>query len=125
MIDYINIVCRGHVKKIKTIYKKKDKIKILEILFTSNDICIYKQFWNRPGPWSVSVTNNSGYYKLEPLENSLIWKSSALELKAFIYLKNNQKQEALNIFESIISRPSKPSSLGLRAKNMIDFLGKN
>lgn len=68
VIDYINIVCRGHVKKIKTIYKKKDKIKILEILFTSNDICIYKQFWNRPGPWSVSVSNNSGFYKLEPLE---------------------------------------------------------
>ena len=62
--------------------------------------------------------------KLEPLENSLIWKASALELRAFIYLKNNQEKEALNIFQQIIDMPSKPSSLGLRAKNMVDFLGK-
>ena len=62
--------------------------------------------------------------KLEPLENSLIWKASALELKAFIYLNKNQKQEAVKIFQQIIDMPSKPSSLGLRAKNMVDFLGK-
>jgi hypothetical protein len=62
--------------------------------------------------------------KLEPLENSLIWKSSALELKAFIFLKNNKREEALKVFEEIDLMPSKPSSLGLRAKNMIDFLGK-
>ena len=63
--------------------------------------------------------------KIEPLENSLIWKSSALELKGYIYLQNNEKQKALEIFKSIDLMPNKPSSLGLRAKNMIDFLGKN
>ena len=60
--------------------------------------------------------------KLEPLENSIIWKSSALELKAFVYLKNNQVDEALKTFKEIVEMPTKPSSLGLRAKNMIDFL---
>ena len=60
--------------------------------------------------------------KLEPLESSLIWKSSALELKAFIYLKNDNTQKALETFESITQMPNKPSSLGLRAKNMYDFL---
>ena len=63
--------------------------------------------------------------KLEPLESSLVWKSSALELKAFIYLKNDNTQKAQETFESIIQMPNKPSSLGLRAKNMYDFLGKN
>ena len=63
--------------------------------------------------------------KIEPLENSLIWKSSALELKGYIYLQNKEKQKALDIFKSIDLMPNKPSSLGLRAKNMIDFLGKN
>ena len=62
--------------------------------------------------------------KLEPLENSLIWKSSALELKAFIYLKNDNTKKALETFESITQMPNKPSSLGLRAKNMYDFLEK-
>ena len=63
--------------------------------------------------------------KLEPLESSLVWKSSALELKAFIYLKNDNTQKALETFESITQMPNKPSSLGLRAKNMYDFLEKN
>ena len=62
--------------------------------------------------------------KLEPLENSIIWKSSALELKAFIYLQSNNKEQALETFKSIVSLPNKPASLGLRAKNMVDFLGK-
>lgn len=62
--------------------------------------------------------------KLQPLENSIIWKSSALELKAFVYLRNNQTDEAIKTFESIAEMPNKPSSLGLRAKNMIDFLRK-
>ena len=63
--------------------------------------------------------------KLVSLKNSLIWKSSALELKGYIYLQNNEKDKALEIFKSIDLMPNKPSSLGLRAKNMIDFLGKN
>ena len=62
--------------------------------------------------------------KLKPLEDSLIWKSSALELKAFVYLKLNEKDKARQTFESIIQMPNKPSTLGLRAKNMYDFLGK-
>ncbi len=62
--------------------------------------------------------------KLTPLRNSMIWKSSALELTGFIYLKNDQKKEALEIFEEIKTLPNKPSSLGLRAQNMIDFLKK-
>ena len=62
--------------------------------------------------------------KLDPLKNSMIWKSSALELTAFIYLKNDQKEKALETFEEIKMLPNKPSSLGLRAQNMIDFLKK-
>jgi len=68
MIDYINIICRGQIKKIENIYGKKDNVKVLKILFTSNDICFYSQYWNLPGPWSVSISNNKGFYKLEPLE---------------------------------------------------------
>ena len=62
--------------------------------------------------------------KLEPLRNSMIWKSSALELTAFIYLKNDQKKEALKTFEEIKMLPNKPASLAVRAENMVDFLKK-
>ncbi len=62
--------------------------------------------------------------KLEPLENSMIWKSSALELKAFLFLKNKQQDEAIEVFKQISDLPTKPSSLGSRATSMIEFLGK-
>jgi predicted dehydrogenase len=68
MIDYINIFCRGKLKKIENIFKKKNEIKVLKLVFTSGDVCIYNQLWNRPGPWHVSVSNTNGFYKLEPLE---------------------------------------------------------
>ncbi len=60
--------------------------------------------------------------KILPLENSKIWKSSALELKAFIMLKKGDKKSAIKVFESIINMKNTPSSLAVRSRNMIDFL---
>ena len=60
--------------------------------------------------------------KIQPLENSKIWQSSALELKAFIFLKNEQKTIARETFESILDLKSSPSSLSTRARNMIEYL---
>lgn len=60
--------------------------------------------------------------KIKKLESSNVWKSSALEMKAFLYLKMNNKEEAKEIFQSILDLPSSPSSLANRAKNMIEFL---
>ena len=39
--------------------------------------------------------------KIEKLESSKIWQSSAMEMKAFLFLKMNQKEEAKKIFDSI------------------------
>ena len=60
--------------------------------------------------------------KIEPLENSKVWQSSALELKAFIFLKNNNKKLAKEAFKSILSLKTSPSSLSTRARNMIEHL---
>ncbi len=60
--------------------------------------------------------------KIIPLENSEIWKSSALELKGYIYLKNNDKDKALETFDIISKLPSKPGDLGQRANNIINLL---
>ncbi|MBD22074.1 MAG: hypothetical protein CL572_00200 [Alphaproteobacteria bacterium] len=63
--------------------------------------------------------------KVQPLENSKVWQSSALELKAFIFLKNGQKNLARESFESILNLKSSPSSLSTRARNMIEYLKEN
>tara|TARA_B100000242_G_scaffold275528_1_gene230656 strand:- start:488 stop:1129 length:642 start_codon:yes stop_codon:yes gene_type:complete len=60
--------------------------------------------------------------KINKLESSQIWRSSALEMKAFLKLKQNKVEEARKIFEGILNLPSTPSSLATRAKNMVDYL---
>ena len=60
--------------------------------------------------------------KINKLESSQIWRSSALEMKAFLKLKQNKVEEAQKIFEGILNLPSTPSSLATRAKNMVDYL---
>ena len=60
--------------------------------------------------------------KVKPLEASKIWKSSALELKAFIYLKTEKKEQAKQTFQSILDQKNTPSSLSTRARNMIEYL---
>ena len=60
--------------------------------------------------------------KVKPLEASKIWKSSALELKAFIYLKTEKKEQAKETFQSILDQKNSPSSLSTRARNMIEYL---
>ena len=60
--------------------------------------------------------------KINKLESSKIWRSSALEMKAFLKLKQNKMEEARETFEAILNLPSTPSSLSTRAKNMLDFL---
>ena len=60
--------------------------------------------------------------KINKLESSQIWRSSALEMKAFLQLKQNKIKEARKTFETILNLPSTPSSLATRAKNMVDYL---
>ena len=60
--------------------------------------------------------------KINKLESSQIWRSSALEMKAFLKLKQNKVEEARKIFEGILNLSSTPSSLATRAKNMVDYL---
>ena len=60
--------------------------------------------------------------KIDKLESSQIWRSSALEMKAFLKLKQNKVEEARKVFETILNLPSTPSSLATRAKNMVDYL---
>ena len=60
--------------------------------------------------------------KIEPLEKSKVWQSSALELKAFVLLKDNRKKSAKEVFQSILNLKTSPSSLSTRARNMIEYL---
>ncbi len=69
-----------------------------------------------------SKDKNELLQKISPLENSIIWRSSALELKGYIYLKDNQIDKAIETFKTISNLPTKPGDLAQRAKNIINLL---
>ena len=54
--------------------------------------------------------------KINKLESSQIWRSSALEMKAFLKLKQNKIEEARKVFESILNLPSTPIIISYKSK---------
>ena len=67
VIDYANFLCRGKIVSIKKNIFTKQK-KLIHLIYSSGDICIYQSIWERPGPWTVTVSTNKFYFKLDPLE---------------------------------------------------------
>ena len=63
--------------------------------------------------------------KIDKLTNSNNpWSSTARELKAFLYLKANNQNESIKIFQNLSEQPNIPSDLKNRAKDMLNFLSK-
>tara|TARA_B100000886_G_scaffold338292_1_gene300793 strand:- start:863 stop:1513 length:651 start_codon:yes stop_codon:yes gene_type:complete len=52
------------------------------------------------------------------------WSSTATELKAFLYLKAEKKNESKKIFQILSEQPNIPSDLKNRAQDMLNFLSK-
>lgn len=53
------------------------------------------------------------------------WRSLAMEIKALLYVRENQKEQALNYFNSIISDNAATQRVRARAVEMVSVLEKN
>tara|TARA_B100000524_G_scaffold98764_2_gene47146 strand:- start:8 stop:655 length:648 start_codon:yes stop_codon:yes gene_type:complete len=64
--------------------------------------------------------------KIERLtNNNNSWAFSALELKAYIYVKKGEFNSAKEIFQQILDKKSAPSTLAGRARDMVEYLDGN
>lgn len=88
LIDYLNILSKGKIKKIKTSIKKEGKISnvLCNINLSSGDSVTYKALWNKDSKWSVSVFTKNFFYELKPLEELQILNLKNLALRK--YAKN-------------------------------------
>ena len=80
LIDYFSHICRGQMVNINMInsWKKySSNFVSCELNFSSGDIGFYNAIWNRPGPWSVSVSSSDFYIELKPLENIRVQKKGS------------------------------------------------
>ena len=78
LIDYYNLLCRGKLLKIKNVKNwldRKKNIFTCYLYYSSGDLGIYRSVWNMPGPWSVKVYLDNGYFKLSPIEKIFFRKN--------------------------------------------------
>ena len=71
MIDFCKIFGRGKVKKIIKISEKnflKENFLSRKLIYSSGDVIYYNCLWNRPGPWSLSISTKKFYLELKPIE---------------------------------------------------------
>lgn len=85
LVDYFTLLCRGRPESIDHIYGNPEKIEsLLSIIhYDSGDKGLYESYWNRPGPWSVSISTNDSYYQLAPLEHLQIRTSDSRDIAKY------------------------------------------
>lgn len=72
-IDYFRIFGRGKITNIRSVVPWKgpaSDLVVSVVEFDSGDIGLYQALWNRPGPWSVSITVSDKRWELRPLEQA-------------------------------------------------------
>jgi hypothetical protein len=73
IIDYLLVFGRGNITRVTPVVPwdaRKPGVVINKIEFDSGDIGIYEGLWNRPGPWSVSVSTAEKRWEMRPLESA-------------------------------------------------------
>jgi len=110
MIDFCNIFGRGKLKKIsktsESDFLKKDFIS-RKIVYSSGDIVYYNCIWNRPAPWSLSISTKKFYIELKPIEKF-----------RYISSENRIWQESSESKEDKIFKPG----LYLQIQELINFI---
>ena len=72
LIDLLIYFADSQILKINTIKKQinKEKIILSNLYFKNNTIAVYNSIWNRPGPWSLTISSSKYYFNFSPIEIS-------------------------------------------------------
>ena len=84
IIDYFLTFGRGKVKSVTPVVpwdSRHPAVVVSRIEFESGDIGLYEGIWNRPGPWSVSVSTAKKRWEMRPLECASVQSDGERESK--------------------------------------------
>lgn len=71
LVDYFCTFGRGDIASVSPVVSwdpQRPVFVVATMRFSSGDVGVYQAVWNGPGPWSVTVTNQSARFELRPLE---------------------------------------------------------
>ncbi len=95
-IHLIDLLIYFGGKKVKKIFSKKysfkkEKFIFSKIYFKNGNLGFYNSFWNRPGPWSVSISSSKYFFEFNPLEKVEIRFNSNIKKRVIIKEKKDTK----------------------------------
>lgn len=71
VIDLFRVFCRGNPATVRPMLPWQGlgtELVSGEVVFDSGDVGLYQAVWNRPGPWSVTVSTKTKRLEMRPLE---------------------------------------------------------
>ena len=71
LIDLFRVFCRGNPTTVRPMLPWRGlgtELVSGEVLFDSGDVGLYQAAWNRPGPWSVTVSTKTKRLEMRPVE---------------------------------------------------------
>jgi predicted dehydrogenase len=85
LVDYFCTFGRGNIVLVSPTVSwdpERPGFVVATIHFSSGDVGVYQAVWSGPGPWSVTVTNESARFELRPLEKLGIQRRGQRQLTA-------------------------------------------
>lgn len=73
LIDYFSLFCRGDLKIVNKIVPWRGlgtEFVLCELEYSSGDKGVYLSYWNRPHPWSVSISTKEMWWEIRPIESA-------------------------------------------------------
>jgi len=113
LVDYFCTFGRGEIVSVSPGVSwdpERPGFVVATIHFSSGDVGVYQAVWSGPGPWSVTVTNDSARFELRPLEK--------------LGVQRRGQRQLAEVSLEAIDRDYKP---GLRhqAEQIVRFLSEN
>ena len=73
LVDYFSLFCRGELRKVNNIVPWRGlgtDFVHSELEYSSGDKGVYLAYWDRPHPWSVSISTKEKWWEIRPIESA-------------------------------------------------------
>lgn len=114
MVDYLTFMARGEITRTEIFHRwnrANPQFVAAKIEYDSGDVAIYEALWNRPGPWSVSVSTPGLRLEMRPLESLTAQKYGVKKAEEVALnesrgdLKPGLERQAIEVINAVNGRP--------------------
>jgi predicted dehydrogenase len=127
LVDYFCTFGRGDIVSVSPSVSwnpERPGFVVATIKFSSGDVGVYQAVWSGPGPWSVTVTNESARFEMRPLEKLGIQRRGQRQLTEIapeaidLDYKPGLRYQAMQIVRFLSNKETSLASVDEAARSM-------